>query len=192
MRDDLTDSEFDARLREAITGEPIDISGLERSILARTRRGNRTRHAAGAVAVAVALVALAIPLLRRSDMPAAYRQAARDHRLEVVEHRLRHWSSTPDQIDALEVSYGITAGGARKMSPRGYRLEHARTCRLEGKPVLHLVYTDGAHEFSVYIIQTPGGETEIEGQHVRTFQTKNVAGLVVGSVSECAKFASAL
>jgi hypothetical protein len=128
-------------------------------------------------AAAIAAVALLAIFVR--PIPAAFHEAARDHRLEVVEHRLRRW-----QAKAPE---------ALPVTPANYRLEHSKICRIEGKPVLHLVYTDGLHEVSVYVDAATGrGDADVDGQHVTAFRTTRMKGLVVGSVSECRQFADVI
>jgi hypothetical protein len=112
-------------------------------------------------------------------VPAAFHEAARDHRLEVVEHRPRRWQAkAPEALPA---------------APANYRLEHSKICRIEGKPVLHLVYTDGSHEVSVYVNAAAGtGDTDVDGQHVTAFHTGRMSGLVVGTASECRQFAAVI
>src|SRR5579871_2831331 len=120
----MKDSEFDDRIRQAFADEPFDPAALERSIRAGMARSRRLPYA-GLIA-ALAAVLLTGLYLRR--VPKTFRDAARDHRLEVVEHHPRHWRPGPEW-SALSV-------------PAGFRLEHAKICGLEGKPVWHLVYTD--------------------------------------------------
>jgi hypothetical protein len=170
----MTDDELDAQLREAIHSEPLDTTRLERAIRAQTKRSYWRWYAAAAAMAAAILLTIAV---RR--VPAAFHEAARDHRLEVVEHRPRHWqSNAPD---------GVT------LAPAGYRLEHSKICRLEGKPVLHLVYTDGAREVSVYVDSSAGGgDADVDGQHVTAFRTGRIQGLVVGSAAECRQFAAVI
>jgi hypothetical protein len=166
----MTDDELDARLREAVNSEAIFTASLERAIRAQIR----WPHAAWCVAAATVA---ALVLLHR--VPPAFRDAARDHRLEVVERHPRRWQTqAPD---------------GWPLAPANYRLEHSKICRLEGKPVLHLVYSDGSHEVSVYVDAAAGtGDADVEGQHVTSFRTSRMSGLVVGSVSECRQFAAVI
>ena len=170
----MTDDELDARLREAVNAEAMDTASLERAIRAQIRR----RHAAWYVAAATVAAAVLVSFFVHR-VPAAFHEAARDHRLEVVEHRPRRW-----QTKAPE---GLPA------APANYRLEHSKMCRIEGKPVLHLVYSDGSHEVSVYVNAATGtGDADVDGQHVTSFHTTRMSGLVVGPVSECRQFAAVI
>ena len=170
----MTDEELDARLREAVDAEVIDTASLERAIRAQTRLSYGGWYLTAAAIAAVALLAVFV-----HRVPAAFHEAARDHRLEVVEHRPRRWQTkAPDGLPS---------------APVNYRLEHSKICRLDGKPVLHLVYTDGLHEVSVYMDTAAGnGDADVDGQHVTAFHTARMSGLVVGSVSECRQFAAVI
>jgi hypothetical protein len=77
--------------------------------------------------------------------------AARDHRVEVVEHQRRTWLTDAAAIDALAVRQGLSAPAAEAIAPAGYRLERGKLCRLGGRVFLHLVYSNGAREFSLYL-----------------------------------------
>jgi hypothetical protein len=170
----MTDDELDASLREAIHSEATDTASLEKAIRAQTRRFYKGWYVAAAAVAAVVLLAIFM-----RPVPKAFHEAARDHRLEVVEHHPRRW-----QTKAPE---------ALPVTPANYRLEHSKICRIEGKPVLHLVYTDGSHEVSVYVDAATGtGEADVDGQHVMAFRTPHMTGLVVGSVSECRQFADVI
>ncbi len=170
----MTDDELDARLREAIDAETVDTASLERAIRAQTRRSY-----VGWYLAAVAMAALLLLTVFGRRVPAAFHEAARDHRVEVVEHRPRRW-----QTKAPEGLPG---------APANYRLEHSKICRIEGKPVLHLVYTDGSHEVSVYVDAAAGrGDADVDGQHVTAFHTAHLKGLVVGPASECRQFADVI
>lgn len=170
-----SDEELDKHLSEAVNGEELDTTALEQAIRARIA----PRHRGWYFTVAGALAATFLLTFSIHRVPSAFHEAARDHRLEVVEHRPRHWQ--PNAPDAA------------KLAPAGYRLEHSKICRLEGKPVLHLVYTDGAHEVSVYLDSSAGkGDADVDGQHVTSFSTGGARGLVVGSAAECRQFAAVI
>jgi hypothetical protein len=170
----MTDEELDARLREAVNSEAVDTASLERAIRSQTRRSYRGWYVAAAAIAAVVLLAIFV-----RPVPAAFHEAARDHRLEVVEHRPRRWQTkVPEELP---------------VTPANYRLEHSKICRIEGKPVLHLVYTDGSREVSVYVDAAAGrGDTDVDGQHVTAFRTARMSGLVVGPAAECRQFAAVI
>mgnify|MGYP001079506426 CR=1 FL=1 len=117
-----------------------------------------------------------------SRTPNEFRDAARDHRAEVIEHRPRHWKTAPQDLNAIAGQYRITA-------PAGFSLKEAKRCGISGKPVMHLVYTDGKRDVSVYVTGTElRGRSSVDGQYVGGFQR----GLVVGSPAECRQFLDVL
>jgi hypothetical protein len=85
--------------------------------------------------------------------------AARDHRVEVVEHQRRTWLTDAAVIEALAERRGLSAPGAEAIAPAGYRLERGKLCRLGGRVFLHLVYSNGAREFSFYLRDSSPSET---------------------------------
>jgi hypothetical protein len=169
----MTDDELDARLREAVHAEAIDTTSLEKVIRAQIGWPDAGWYVAAATVAALVLLSFFA-----QRIPAAFRDAARDHRLEVVEHRPRRW-----QPAAWEGEPPV---------PTHYRFEHAKICNIEDHAVMHLVYTDGSHEVSVYIGTLASGDFDVGGQHVTSFRTARMSGLVVGSVSECRQFTAVI
>jgi hypothetical protein len=84
-------------------------------------------------------------------------------------------------------------------APVGYRLEHGKLCRLDGRPFLHLVYTDGANEVSVFLRQWDSEPStgiaretvnnsvlytvDIGPEHLGFFQTRQLTAVVVSDQS---------
>jgi hypothetical protein len=146
-----------------------------------------------AAAASVAVVLLGYSLVRPSRL---YRDAARDHRLEVIEQQPRHWRTDPAAIVKLAARFQLP--DVATLAPAGYRLERAKMCGLEGRPALHLVYGNGTREFSVYFRTSSGGSeairTESVGQEqLAAFQNGRVQGVIATTASsadcvELAKF----
>jgi hypothetical protein len=183
-----SDRELDTLLREACERDPVDTVALERSIRARLRR---RIVALQWMAAAAAIVLIAWGVSYRFRAPGVFEQAARDHRVEVVEHGPRHWRTDSAAIDSVASRFGFSAEQAARLAPAGYRLEHAKICGLDGKPALHLVYSGdvysgddsaGLREFSVYIAKVlPQRQKTVDGFTVAAFRS----GLVVGTKAEC-------
>lgn len=177
----MNDGVLDDLIRNAAMAEPVNSDGVEREI--RRRLHPRRWPWFGAAAIAAALAVAAIWTTR---LPREFRDAARDHQMEVVEHRSRHWRTDPADLRAVENEHPIAV-------PAGYRLKEAKTCGIAGKPVMHLVYTDGTRDVSVYITgHATGGATVIDGQQVRPFHSGRETGLIVGSPAECRHFADVI
>jgi anti-sigma factor RsiW len=204
---------LDARMREVIAGERIDVAGVERWIRARISTDPRNKVASilplhsqsrphrkwVAVAVGVAAVLLLAALGYRGLVSPhgarVYADAARDHQREVVEQEPRRWLSDRASISALAQGQGIAGSAPFALSSGPYHLERARLCFLDGRIYLHVVYTDGTREFSVYFHvrgsqPLPGSPREIENgrilrtsvlgsEEVASLQTKDLTVLVV-------------
>ena len=184
---------MDARLAAALAAPLPDATALERSVRARIARERSHRWM---FAAAAALVLFAAVLgYRALRPPHLYADAALDHRLEVMEHQPRHWRTDPAEIQKLAAKYQLQDASA--WAPAGYRLEHAKMCGVDGKPALHLVYTDGAREFSVYILRRTGAAprnlhtVSIGQEHLAAFQTDRFEAVIATAESsaECLQFA---
>src|ERR1700722_4263788 len=182
---------LDARLRHAVSTELPDSVGVERSVRGRIRVERAWRFAAVAAAVLLA-VFLGYRALR--PVSRLYIDAALDHRLEVMEHQPRRWRSDPAEIEKLASRFALPDVGA--LAPAGYRLEHAKMCGIDGKPALHLVYSNGREELSFYIRARTGGDKALHAftvgsEHLAAFQTDRLEAIVAtgGSGGECLQFA---
>jgi anti-sigma factor RsiW len=183
---------WDARLRQASTELP-DAAAVERSVRGRIMQQRVWRIAAVAAVVVLAGV-LGYRVFRPEPVSRLYADAALDHRLEVMEHQPRRWRSDPAEIEKLAARYKLPDVAA--LAPAGYRLEHAKICGIDGKPALHLVYTNGNREFSVYVRARTGGDgalraVQVGTEHLAAFQTDRVEAVVAtdGSSGECLEFA---
>jgi anti-sigma factor RsiW len=158
-----TQARLDARLREVLLAEDMDISRVNRRIreliggesleaavksVGRTH-GNRWMTAAMGIAAAFLLL-VAGYLLVPGRVSRVYADAADDHQTEVVDHSPRRWISDPGQIEALAQKQGIDVAVPAELAS-GYHLERAKICWLDGRPYLHLVYSDGVREFSLFL-----------------------------------------
>jgi len=182
---------LDARLRHAVSTELPDVSAVERSVCGRIRAERAWRIAAVAAAVLLAAF-LGYRALR--PVSRLYIDAALDHRLEVMEHQPRRWRSDPAEIEKLAARFELSNVGA--LAPAGYRLEHAKMCGIDGKPALHVVYTNGSQEFSLYIRVRSGSDkvlhaVSLGSEHLAAFQTDRLEAVVAtgGSSGDCLQFA---
>jgi anti-sigma factor RsiW len=184
---------LDARLREAAATELPDAAAVERSVRGRILVRRVWRFAAVAAVVVLAAI-LAYRAFRPEPVSRLYADAALDHRLEVMEHQPRRWRSDPAEIEKLAARYKLPDVAA--LAPAGYRLEHAKMCGIDGKPALHLVYTNGSREFSVYVRGRTAGDgalraVKVGTEHLAAFQTDRVEAVIAtdGSSGECLQFA---
>lgn len=176
--------ELDLHLREAVLAEPVETAALDRRI--RQQITLKPRHTVrwliAAAAVAAAIV-IAILFLRT---PRVYADAAEDHRLEVVERQHRSWLSSEREVKSLAEQHGVAAPIVSDLAPGGYRLDCGKMCRLDGRAFLHLVYTNGAERFSVFLrprdsaftMGSPA-ETAIGSEHVALVESSQFTAFVV-------------
>jgi hypothetical protein len=186
--------DLDRKLRDAYTRDPVDTRALERAIRTEIRRESRGRTAlrfASAAALAVAILG-GYWVARRSPEPKIYRDAALDHRAEVVQKLPRRWRTTDPELDTLTARFGLSR---QRVALSGYRLLRAKICLLDGQRVLHLVYNDGSGEYSLFLPAgnkpVPEGETWDGAEHIEGFHAGRKTGLVVsdGTAADCRRFA---
>jgi len=206
----------DAQLREAILAEAIDTIALDarirKQIAAEVSRRRIQRGKWIAAASVAALVAIGVGgywFLPNRGAAAMCTDAAHDHRIEVVEHQRRNWRADSAAIDALAVRQGFSEHAAEAIAPTGYRLERGKLCRLGGRVFLHLVYSNGAGEFSFYLrdsapsgmsqersrAMAAGVNLDFGAEHVAQVESKRFTALVVtdeshGAAHDIARFAA--
>jgi hypothetical protein len=159
---------LDARLREVILAQETDVAEVDRRVrdlIAAEGKGHRLprlrpvwrRWATVAMgsAAALALIVVGYGSVGR-HVPRVYADAAVDHRLEVTERQPRPWLNDPEQIALLAQQQGIARAALNAITSRGYRLLRAKLCYLDRHSFLHLVLSDGTHEFSLYLRQSDG------------------------------------
>jgi hypothetical protein len=194
----VTPDELDQKLREAYTGDRIEISGLDDSIRREIRRQsrrqiNQIKQWIGVAAALVVAVGVGGHEARqRAPEPKMFGDAARDHRVEVVQRSPRRWRTTDSEVDTLTARFGLTR---ERVAFSGYRLTRAKICLLDGRRVLHLVYDNGGTEYSLYLTadtaSVPITQATEGAEHVAGFHTSRIAGMVVGdgTASDCSRFA---
>jgi anti-sigma factor RsiW len=192
--DCASDVELDARLRRAVLAEPVDTAGADLAIRHRIGRDTRWRRMSIAAGIAAVLVVGVVVYRAGARSSAVYAAAAQDHRREVVDHERRTWFSQPEQMNALAARQGISAGAPAAIA--GYHVEHAKLCRLNGRIFLHVVYSDGSREFSLFLRQPDAGHSSSirvagsGGEQVATFETAHVSAMIVTDhASDAAEFA---
>ena len=147
-------TQADAALREAMLADEVDTSALDRRV--RARIAGKPVHirwlvaTAAAIAIALLFTGLGVRWLM-GPKAGLYADAAQDHHREVVEQSPRRWVSDRAGIEALAGRVGLSATILNAVAPREYRLERGKLCRLDGRVFLHLVYSDGSRETSVFL-----------------------------------------
>jgi anti-sigma factor RsiW len=190
------DVELDARLRRVVLAEPVDTAAADVAIRRRLNREIRLRRVSFAAGIAaLLLVGLGLMMYRAgTGSKTIYAAAAQDHRREVIEHERRAWVSQPERWDALAARQGISPSAPSAIA--GYHVEHAKLCRLNGRIFLHVVYSDGSREFSLFLHQpdsqrlTPVHVASSGGEQVAAFETAHVSAMIVADrATDAAEFA---
>jgi anti-sigma factor RsiW len=192
--------ELDGRLREGVMGEdeaPLILdSRIRRSIAdgGSIRRGKWIAAVSIAAMLTIAIGGYRVMMNRDSAVCA---DAARDHRIEVVDHAQRRWLRDASAINALAAKQRVSLEVPLSLS--NYHLDRGKLCRLSGRVFLHLVYSDGPHEFSLYVRDGTAGSRAVAddtpGEYVVMVESARYVALVVTDESreaarEIAKFAS--
>ena len=186
------DVALDRRLREEVLAEPIDASSVERRV--RRAIAPRLSHrilAGGGVAAMLVLGALTLSEFNVWSRPAPLRlcsDAARDHTREIVQQQPRHWSSNPASIEVLAQRSGIRSGAFSKLAFPGYRLDRGKLCVLSGRVFLHLVYSSGSQEFSLFLARGSYRNDKLygrdfSGEYTASIETNRMRAVVVTSQS---------
>jgi len=191
---------LDAALRSAL-GDLPDAGRVEQVVQRKISADRRRQRMAwaGAIAAAVILAAgAALAWARWSRAPEWYADAALDHRTEVIEGQPRHWRTGDAELAGVAARAGLELGQITALGAPGYRLERGRICGIDGERMLHLVFSNGTREYSVFVASHPGPARPVRtvrrgAEQVAGFETGHYRGVVVseGSAVECAELAQA-
>jgi hypothetical protein len=186
---------LDSQLAGALAGEDSGSSCVEERFWTGLSTMRRRRRNLTAALVAVSLIAgfVVFSLISRNPaVPASFADAARDHWSEVVQMQPGHWRSTPTQIEAVALTHGLSYAQVAALALPGYVLEHAKNCGIDGQRTLHLVYTNGRQQYSVYLNPNQAAKASVRivqvgAEQLAGFETGRFRAIVamVGPQSEC-------
>jgi len=155
-------AKLEARLREIVLAQEVDAARVNRRIremlakeslveaVKRLERPRRRWIAATAGIAAAFFLLVAGYLLLPGRVSPVYADAAEDHQSEVIDRAPRRWQTDPAEIAARARKVGVDITVPAALGS-GFRLERAKICQLDGRLYLHAVYTDGTHEFSLFL-----------------------------------------
>jgi hypothetical protein len=158
--------------------------------------------AAMGVAAMLLLVVAGYRLLLGTHVARVYADAATDHRMEVVQQQPRHWFVDSAGLATIAAKEGVPLSAVQALSSGEYKLARAKICYLDRRLFLHLVFTDGNQEFSVYLRPKdanplpgtphelangkPIHTSDVDNEHVASFETSQLTGMVVTDQSSAA------
>jgi anti-sigma factor RsiW len=156
-----TESDFDHLIRHAVTSERLHTRQLEAHVRAAMRESaipmRRPILASWryGIAAAVAMLAIVIATIGyakgRIERTAVCIDAADDHQQEVVAKAPLKWRTESEQVQALSQRMVGDSAVPDRIVPAGYHLVGARVCLLHGKRYMHLNYSDGNNEISLFV-----------------------------------------
>jgi hypothetical protein len=194
--DSIDSEQIDAQLRAAFTEELPDASAIQVAVRKRIAAERFRRLAALASAAAILLAVVGYAVFASTRGANVYGDLAKDHRREVMDGQPRDWKTNGAEMALLIAYYEVSPAMVNGFAPSGFHLEHAKTCGMAGKPVLHLVYSDGSRKVSVYVRKRSGppirtGSTSIDAEEVTAFTHDgfDAAVVTVGSSAECQAWA---
>jgi len=156
-------SRLDARLREAVLADQPDTSTVDARVRAQIfapaaaqSAVQQTAHFHWRLATAAGVLLLLAAgigyrVLIDSHVPRVFADAADDHQDEVVTQQPRRWLSDRAAIEALAAKQNVPVQDVTALEAKGYRLERGKICSLDDRIYLHLVYSAGGKEFSVFL-----------------------------------------
>lgn len=193
-----TESDFDHLIRHAVTSERLQTRQLEAHVRSAMRESvipfrrpilTRVRYGIAASVAAIVLVIATVGYARgRIERTAVCIDAADDHQEEVVAKAPRKWRSDAKDIEALSLRIVGDAAVPERIVPTGYHLVGARVCLLHGKRYMHLDYSNGSQEISLFVRHQDAGKT-LTARVFSWFQsagasTERVDAFAVGSVQK--------
>jgi len=216
---------LDARLREVLLAREVDVTEVDRRVrglIAAEAKGHKLpafeprwrRWTAVAVGFTAALVLVVVAFRSLGvHVPRVYADAATDHRLEVTERQPRPWLTDPGQIASLAAQQAIPPPTLYRIASGRYHLVRGKLCYLDRRVFLHLVFSDGTGEFSLYLRRRdataqsgrvreiangrPLCTADFDHNHVASVETPQVIAFIVTDQSadaalELARFAAAV
>jgi len=189
-------AQVDSRIAAALGGELPDATRIERRVRHEiSSAASRRRWGTGAIAACLLLTAAGLYGLLRQPAPAGFVDAARDHRVEVMEGQPRRWRRDAAEIGEVSAQGGLSYAQAAALAAPGYTLERAKICGLHGERMLHLVFSDGTRRYSLYVgphqgVKAPVRSVRSGSEQVAGFDTGRLRAMVVtaGSAAECDQF----
>ena len=158
--------ELDNLVRSSILDQRLETRSLEMRILEGIEKApaierwiwlrRNIRVVALAAGVLFVLGLLSLLPIQRVNL-ALYADAAVDHRVEVVNKAVIRWTSNPEDLSRMSMRVAGEVVRPQALSPDAYHFSRARVCSLQGKRYLHLVYTDGIHELSLFVSRQDRG-----------------------------------
>lgn len=191
-----SESDFDLIVKHAINEERLQTRQLEAHVRAAMRKSNpfwrvpvwqTVRYGVAAVVVFGTLALATFGYAKdRMDLTATCADAADDHQQEIVDKAPLQWRSNPGDVEALSQRFVGDPSVPERVTPAGYHLVGARICILHDKKYMHLDYSDGSNEISLFVRHQDNGlGSRVLGWFTRdSASVERVQALTVGSAQK--------
>lgn len=156
-----SESDFDLIIKHAVNEERLQTRQLEAHVRSAIRKSKTPWHVPlfikvrYGVAAAVVFGTLALATFGyargRMDHTATCADAVDDHQEEVVDKAPRKWRADLKDVEALSQRMVGDPSVPERIAPAGYHLIGARICVLHDKRYMHLDYSDGSNEISLFV-----------------------------------------
>jgi len=190
------ESDFDLVIKHAVNEERLHTRQLEAHVRNAIRNSTPwnspvmmlVRYSVAATLIfAVLLVATFGYAKGRMDLSATCADAADDHQEEVIGKAPRKWRTDDKDLQSLSQRMVGDTGVLERVAPTGYHLVGARVCVLHGKRYMHVQYSDGMNQLSLFVRHQDN--QRFTTRVLSWFQNnspaaQSVDGLTVGSVQK--------
>jgi anti-sigma factor RsiW len=193
-----SESDFDLIVKQAVHSDRLQTRQIEAHVRAAIRESHPIwgrpilvafRNGIAAVVVFGTLAVASLGYARgRIDRSAICVDAADDHQEEIVGKAPRKWRSDINEIAALSQKIAGDPSIPQRLAPAGYQLIGARVCLLHGKRYMHLDYSDGSKEISLFVGHQDDRKT-ISARVLSWFESDSVSAehvesLTVGAIQK--------
>lgn len=164
---------LDDLLRDTVVHRRIDeskvISTVRTQIASERPAKNRTKAWVLALVPLMAILLLtagAYLIVRQVERPAnLFTDAVADHFQEVTQRLPVEWTTDPAVMRKLLEDWVKDPSIADSLTPPGFHLSRMRLCELMNRNYLHLVYSNGGQDLSVFLRRRDG--ESLPGQEVQ-------------------------
>lgn len=191
------ESDFDLIIKHAVTEERLQTRQIESHVRKAIRESSpwrrpmflMVRYGIAAIVVFGTLFIATFGYARgRIDLSAICVDAVDDHREEIIDKSPRRWRSNPKELAALSQKMTGDPAIPERVVPPGYHLVGARICDLHGKRYMHLDFSDGSNEISLFLHRrekpTSASSRVLEWFRPNGATAERVDGLTVGSIQK--------
>ncbi|PYY13726.1 MAG: hypothetical protein DMG60_21300 [Acidobacteria bacterium] len=190
------ESDFDLVIKHAVNEERLQTRQLEAHVRNAIRNSSPwkspvmvlVRYSVAATAIFATLLVATFGYAKgRMDLSATCGDAVDDHQEEVIGKAPRKWKVDDKDVQALAQRVVGDPQAPQRVAPAGYHLVGARVCVLHGKRYMHLDYSDGMNQVSLFLRHQDN--QRFTTRVLSWFQNNSPAaqkvdGLTVGSVQK--------